>query len=676
MYTYTFEEFREALGKIFTEVLPKHGFPPRAKQIELADEILQAMKHLKIFLAEAEVGIGKTLAYLMAAVLIRRGRINAQRLDITLADGTLKPIVIATSSIALQHAIERDYIPLLSDILMEHGIIKTPLTCVLRKGKGHFLCEQRLGHFYTFADAQTRFTLNPLLDGNLIDLSLAKNLTPYMRRAICVDEHCGKTCPLHGRCRYMRYMDAARRGGYDFQVVNHNYLLADLRHRRQTDKPLIPDYQALIIDEAHKFLDAARSMYGCSLSLTAFERITKDVKDFTFGHGVPTAGIRQETDKILSKSRLLFRLLYQEAPPIETDEEIERFATKIRERTEKVIRGLKDNADALRALLDTRPVMEKYEARRGEVMRALEQSSEALAMFIRHKELVYWLEDSNILKAIPKQLDQLLTRDLWSKDIPIVLTSGTLSAAGSFAHIKRKLGLDLVQPKRILEATKPSPFNYKENALLYISENIPFPDNDDRDYIRAVADEAEKLIRVAHGHTAMLFTSYKVMDKVYALLAARKLPYPMFRQDRGGSAAIERFKRSGNGVLFSSGALWEGIDIPGDILSMLIIVRLPFPVPDPISEWERTLYASMDEYKAKVVVPEMLIKLKQGFGRLIRAVSDTGVIAIIDSRANSSGAYRRRILTALPSCRVTSRIIGVKQFFEKKKPIEFFEKCG
>jgi ATP-dependent DNA helicase DinG len=266
----------------------------------------------------------------------------------------------------------------------------------------------------------------------------------------------------------------------------------------------------------------------------------------------------------------------------------------------------------------------------------------------------------------------MLYRDLWSRNIPIVLTSGTLSAAGSFECIKKKSGIDLVPAERVAEMSKPSPFNHGENALIYISERTPFPDNRSAGYIASVADECERLIRASCGHAAALFTSYKAMDMVYGQILARGLPYPILRLDRGGAAAIERFKRSNNGVLFASGALWEGIDIPGDILSMLIIVRLPFAVPDPVSEWEQTLYADMGEYKKRVIVPEMLLKLKQGFGRLIRTEDDTGVVAILDSRAAEAGAHRRRVLAALPPCAVTSSICNVERFIQAKKQSAYF----
>ena len=147
----------------------------------------------------------------------------------------------------------------------------------------------------------------------------------------------------------------------------------------------------------------------------------------------------------------------------------------------------------------------------------------------------------------------------------------------------------------------------------------------------------------------------------------------MFRLDKGGLLEIERFKQSGNGVLFASGAMWEGIDIPGDALSMLIIVKLPFAAPDPIGEYEMTLYGSMAEYKRHVVIPEMLIKLKQGFGRLIRTLTDSGVVAILDSRVRDNAPYRDIVLDALPHVWVTDNLSDVERLYINMKEPEYFE---
>ncbi|MCL2409380.1 MAG: ATP-dependent DNA helicase [Oscillospiraceae bacterium] len=675
----------DILRTTFENILPKHGFALREKQVELAQEILDAFCGQKVSLCEAEVGTGKTYAYLLPAAFIRRGRGNSGKIDTMLGqNGTQKPIVIATSSIALQRALERDYIPTLSDFLMEDGIIKTPLTSALRKGKGNYICERRLANFAVHANAKTKAIVLPIFNGSVVDLASVKDLSPYIKRNICVDKNCSGDCPKHGRCRYTRYLAEVRRNGYDFQICNHNYLLADIIHRSKGIKPLLPDYQAIIIDEGHKFLDVARSMYGTLLSLTELCGIVKDIREITFAPGQSTAGIIRETDRILSKSQLLFQLLNNEVPDdLDDDEESERFATKIRKKTENLIHALKGNIDALLTMMESRSVIIRYAHQFSAAKRKITRINEALDTFTRHEESVYWLEQAessstnadfrlNALHSIPKNLGERLHRDLWSMKIPIIITSGTLSAAGSFVHIKKKTGINLVPLRRLSETTKPSPFDYVRNTLLYISENTPRPDNKDVGHIDAIADEVEKLVKASHGHAVVLFTSYKAMDMVWERIKNRSIQFPLFRLDRGGASVIERFKRSGNGVLFASGALWEGIDISGDVLSMLIIVRLPFAVPDPVSEWEKTLFDNIEDYIECVVVPDMLVKLKQGFGRLIRSETDTGCCAILDSRVNLRGPYRDKVLAALPECGVTSNIGDIWRFMcEMKAPAYF-----
>lgn len=250
-----------------------------------------------------------------------------------------------------------------------------------------------------------------------------------------------------------------------------------------------------------------------------------------------------------------------------------------------------------------------------------------------------------------------------------------MSNQGDFTRVKTALGIAKLQDYRIREISEPSPFDYFNNALLYISENkyIPFPNGKDPNYILAIANEIEELLNASHGHGAILFTSYKVMDMVWEHLAERALPYPMFRMEKGSTQELDNYKKSGNGVLFASGSMWEGIDIPGDILSMLIVVKLPFAIPDPISEYEQSLYKDIKTYKQQVIIPEMLIKLKQGFGRLIRTEQDSGCVAILDSRCNKIGLYRESVIGALPNCYVTEDIEDIETMMKAKKPREYFK---
>lgn len=681
------ETLSNILLRIFENILPRHGYALREKQKELAVHIFEALGRRMVSLSEAEVGTGKTHAYLIAAALAKRGRINdfwlgSQYPQQSYAESAHRPVVISTSGITLQNAIVEDYIPEISRILMEHGVIRTPLSCVVRKGKEHYLCRKNLETYLADADAPTKALLAPLSrESASIDLGAAEGLTPYIRRRIGVSRRCDRNCPHYNNCPYLRHMKLAQSGAYDFQVCNHNYFLADILHRAKGQRPLIPNYQAVIIDEAHKFPDAARQMYGVELSSRTVSEITGDILDFTFQPGTDVKSIRDLSLALYGRYKRLFMEFAESIAHAETEDEAERFAVTLDRQTAAHFRTIRHLCGELLLALERKPVLDKYIGHCSQILWELERIQESASVFERHSGLVYWLEKPGnptnadaelLLCAIPKRLDKLLYRDLWSKGIPAVLTSGTLSAGGDFSHIRRVTGLHLLPPSRLVETSKPSPFHHYENKLIYISEKVPFPNYKDEKYIAALADEAERLIRASHGHAALLFTSYRVMDMVFGLLAGRDMGFPLFRLDRGGAGAIDRFRKSGNGVLFASGALWEGIDLPGDILSLLIIAKLPFPVPDPISEYERTLYTNMTEYKNSMIVPEMLMKLKQGFGRLIRTETDTGVVALLDSRLGENGAYCDRALAALPRCRVTSDIGTVEHFFKTKKPPAYF----
>lgn len=472
-------------------------------------------------------------------------------------------------------------------------------------------------------------------------------------------------------------------GEHDFQVCNHNYFLADVIRRSKGQSPLIPGYQAVIIDEAHKFLQAARQMYGIEFGSLAIPRVVEDISCFTFQKGVSGVMIRELAGKLMGQNRRLFQLLQNNIPPDSLEEETERYKTVMDKMAARHLRNIRNIGAELSELLSEQLLLVRYRGRCSQIRFELSHIREQVSVLEKYEELVYWLERpeernlektdnplETLLCAIPKQLSDMLYADLWGRGIPIVLTSGTLSAAGSFEHIERKMGLDRV--RALMETSKTSPFCYRENVLLYISENVPFPDSQDYEYTAAVAEEAGRLIRSSYGHAALLFTSYKAMDQVFALLEHQNLGFPLFRLDRGGINAIARFRKSENGVLFASGSLWEGIDLPGDILSMLIIVKLPFAVPDPVSEYEQTLYSSMERYKNSVVVPEMIIKLKQGFGRLIRRETDTGVVALLDCRVREDGPYRMRVLNALPTCHITSSLEDVETFIQSKKEPDYF----
>jgi ATP-dependent DNA helicase DinG len=676
----------EIAKHIFNEILPRHGYAVRKKQIELAEHILGVVERRGVTLAESEVGTGKTHAYLIAAALAKRGRLNDFRMRSHYArhkwsESAHMPVVISTSSIALQNAIIRDYIPELSRILMQHGVINKPLTAAIRKGKEHFVCERRLYGFIKNADVSEKALLNLFIGETApFDLTNADSLSPYIKRKVCVSGRCGEDCLYSAKCRYFNHMKDINDHKIDFQITNHNYFLADALHRAGGKRPLLPHYQLVIIDEAHKFLAAARSMYGLELTEDELPELAREIHTFTLGKSNGGVNVHRFAKRLEEQSRKLFRRLNDNLPESGEDDDAERFPAVMDEDVARCLKNITGiTADLAVAVADSR-VNAFHRERQSKAVWRLNMINERITAFRRRSRLIHWLEKrvegesgTDALYAIPKDLNEQLHRDLWSKGVPIILTSGTLSASGDFTRAKDTLGLSLMEPDKLFSASMPSPFDYKNNALLYISENTPFPDNKDKTYIAAIADEVERLVVASHGHAAVLFTSYNAMGQVYSILNRRGLPFPSFRLERGGVHAIERFKRSGNGILFASGALWEGIDIPGDTLSMLIIVKLPFAVPDPIGEYELSLYGGdMRKYKNAVIVPDCMIKSKQGFGRCFRVETDTGVIAFLDCRANERGAYRGRLLAALPACGVTSSVADVKNFFIANKPPAYF----
>jgi ATP-dependent DNA helicase DinG len=688
------EKLTAKLTAVFINVLPKYGYVVRDKQIELAVEMLNALYNNGIALCEAGVGIGKTHAYILASLLISRYGANILRLrsyyPITreYRSDSPMPVIISTSSIALQKSIVTDYIPQISAILLNNRLISEPLTCVVRKGKEHYICPKRLADYLReMKNTGLKHQLLPILESNeLTDLDGFDKISAQIKRKICVDSHCNHNCKQRETCPYMTFMTKAKSGEFDFQVCNHNYLLADTLRRKEDGKPLLPNYQALVIDEAHKFLQAARQMYGAEITNTEIVNLARLITDFKTSDKKTKIKIDSYNRNLDKYGKQLFKLLIKGIPPPdEFSDDLERFKTEIGRQTKTALRGLIANAENLIEQIDGFVAYEDehYKSLRSYIVARLRNLSARLSAFNTLDDIIYWLEIPKVTKkttgetklcCIPKTLGQTLFADLWSKPLPIILTSGTLSASGDFTRVKKSLGLDLVQHNRLAETVKPSPFDYKKNTLLYISERVPFPDNRNTEYISAVATEVERLITAAHGHTAVLFTSYKVMELVYGIIKAKNLGYPLFKLERGGVNAIDRFKKSGNGVLFASGSMWEGIDIPGDALSMLIIVKLPFPVPDPIGDYERTLYKTMDDYKREVITPEMQLKLKQGYGRGVRTERDTVVIALLDLRVRLGGLYRKCVLTAMPDCNVTSSIADVTQFYKDHKPAEYFTK--
>ena len=255
-----------------------------------------------------------------------------------------------------------------------------------------------------------------------------------------------------------------------------------------------------------------------------------------------------------------------------------------------------------------------------------------------------------------------------------MLTSGTMAINDDYTRIRKILGLTKASTIfRLVEHTEQSPFDYQRNCLIYLPEHMPSPNVDQDLYVAAVAQQITKLIRVTNGHTLVLFTSYRLMSAVSERVVAAEPAYPLITANRDFQLMVGKFKVLPNAILFATGSCWEGMDFPGDMVSSLIIVTLPFAVPDQLSQHEQRQYLDFHQYMAGSVIPDMQTKLRQGFGRAIRTESDTCVISILDHRAGIQGKYHQQMLDALPSCHITTDLRHVKAFLHEVKSPQYWQ---
>ena len=639
MQTYPtgYAESHRMVEQIFREILPRRGMAVREEQIALCHEVLDTLYNKEISLCEAGVGIGKTLAYLVACILWQVHRPNQLKM----------PVVISTSSVALQDAILNEYLPDLSAVLLAEGIITAPITAVVRKGKERFVCDARLAERQAKAISKgSRQKGSLCMAENVLDLDHIPGLSRYDRCRICVPQSCPHDCFLRLDCRYQQYLRDSMKP--DIQICNHNYLLANASHRLEERPLLLRQYQALVVDEAHKLPDAARQMYTETLS-------AQDMDDLC-------SLLQQAHFKGLSKRlRTVFLTLsISGAPSFAMAKRKISIPFSLTPFRQAAI------ADCINLLqyIGSQPDMPHY------LQYRLAETESLLRLFLldvptRILYLEFSADGQLTFCAASNRVPQLLRSALWNTREPTILTSGTLTAAGDFDHTKQLLGLAAYAPLRHFRAE--SPFNYRKKCLLYIPARraAAVPEN------QYLADQIVRLTAACHGHALVLFTSYRQMRNVYDTLGGR-LTFPVFQAGRGQNRSTQQFRQSGNGVLFAAGSCWEGIDFPGDMVSLLIIAKLPFPIPDPVSDYKRQQYPNLRDYINAEIIPEMQKKLRQGFGRAIRTEQDSCVVAILDERAGIGGRYHDAALAALPTCPTTEKIEDVQQFIREQKRPDYF----
>ena len=642
------------MEKIFRVLLPEQGLAVREEQIRLCHEMLDTLLGERIALCDAGVGIGKTYAYLVACVLMRKYSILMERNSLP----KQHPVVVSTSSIALQKAILSEYVPFLSRVLVEQGIIQTPLRAVVRKGKEHFVCDNRLEQRieairYKQKNAVQREALLSLRKH--YDMDIVKDLSGFDRRLVCVPKFCPRECPGRQMCRYQRYLEESKKQDVFLQICNHNYLLADAFHRREEYKPLLADYRALVVDEAHKLPEAARQMFGKNLCMD-------DIREIAYYLEREHQNVEARTLKTGMYS--IFTIIMESH--ISSHGIKENFQL-----TGECEFCLWEGIQMIERMMEQlKGVVPKW------VLNRLQEAKEVLECFLqKNSKYVLHLrmdkEKIPVLCAASREIPQLLREMLWDREqaLSVILTSGTLKAGKGFARTLQMTGLE--GRTDVQSYVAESPFAYEENCLLYLPKTLRKCKRGSREEVEMVAGQIHSLICSTYGHTLVLFTSYTLMGSVYQILRDG-IPFPMVEVWRHSQEEILRFKTMENAVLFAAGSCWEGVDFPGDMVSSLIIVKLPFAVPDPISEAEKETYESLEDYIQAIIVPDMQKKLRQGFGRAIRTETDTCVVSILDFRAVKGGKYHEDVMCALPSCRIAEELKEVQDFIRSRKGVEYY----
>lgn len=630
----------------------------RPGQVKMAEAVLRAFEEKKHLIVEAGTGTGKTMAYLVPAIAA--------------ALGQNKRIIISTGTKNLQEQLMEKDIPFLQKILPKK------FSAAYMKGRSNYAC------LYRVQKAESQPILESLdeLDsfqqvsrwsresetGDRAELTdLPENLS-YWSQINAKGEIClGQKCPDYEPCFVTRMRQRAEEA--DIVIVNHHLFFADLNIRGNEYGRVLPDYSAVIFDEAHLVEDIAADYFGFQVSSFQIDELARDVTNLPITDVSLNRDLTKQSGRIIGFADQFwarfaqgrgqdgrFPLVQGSFAQKNKSGEIE--ATPLGE----AYFALDNALERLETTLDNLKKDDSSEIE--SVTRRVRQARFDLDFVCTQaeKNYVYWLERRGkgmFLRASPIDVSSLLQDKLFDKVETVVMTSATLSSSGKFDFIKNRLGMEDEKTDTLLA---PSSFNYEKQAIIYLPKAMPEPRSPD--FTNVAANEIVKLLRVTNGRAFVLSTSLTSMNALYELVSLR-VDYPCFVQgSMAKNGLLERFKKTPNAVLFATSSFWQGVDVQGEQLSCVIIDKLPFAVPtDPIVA-ARTRF--IDENGGKSFfdysVPQAVITLKQGVGRLIRSGSDKGVIAILDSRLRTKG-YGKDFLNSLPRMRITAELKDVAQMF-------------
>lgn len=615
-------------------------FEFRPSQLEMAEKVESALAERHHLIVEAGTGTGKTLAYLVP--LIRGGR----------------RVIISTGTKNLQDQLFFKDIPFLKKLFPR-------LRAALMKGRRNYLCRQKLYDFEKQPAlrgleeveqyAKIRKWEERTKIGDRVELRGLPDASQLWARIDARGEACtGKKCPQFDRCFITLLHQRAAEA--DLLIVNHHLFFADLALRQGDFAGLLPDYAAIVFDEAHELEDVATQYFGTQVSSYRVEELARDTESTLRLKALKSAEVQSAVLELRRRADLFFELFPQTEGRASFDNRKSFLEVHL-----ETYSGLLNSLTRLEtelARLRERPEEINNLARRAS---ELKKSAE-IVLESDDRNVVYWWERRGrgvFLEASPIDVSGLLRKILFERLDTVVLTSATLAVGGSFDFLKRRLGVETAQ-ERILD----SHFDYARQALLYTPPHLPDPR--ESGFAGQAAEEVEKILQATRGRAFVLFTSYQQMKEVYERLRDR-LSFPMLLQGTSPrNELLERFRSTPHAVLFATSSFWHGVDVQGPQLSAVIIDRLPFAVPtDPIVAARiRQINEDGGNAFAEYQVPQAIIALKQGFGRLIRSVQDRGILTILDPRILRK-QYGKVFLESLPDYRRTERVEEVAAFMRE-----------
>jgi len=633
--------------------LPQYEFRPQ--QAEACHAVEEAFQSGLPGMIEAGTGVGKSLAYLIPAV-------RAAALG--------KKTVISTHTLNLQaQLIERD-IPLVQSLMKE-----VKVKAVVMKGRGNYLCRQDLDA----AEADLFHATDPLFrelkrwvrktdSGDVAELPFV--YSSWYEVAANQDTCRSKECHYFDRCFYYNMRRDA--GDANLIVVNHALFLSDLVIRRtEPESSILPDYDYVVFDEAHHLEDVATKAFGLEVANGRIPRLVERIRR-TKGLDINSArlsALDHLNDELFGafqhdRQEFFFHDALDAEGDAATKDTVARLCTTLDEVNKELLEQVKE-ADA--SVKERLQGLSRMAARIREELHTL--------MFQEEPGYIRWgargefrargrvkAEARTTLHYTPIEVGKLLDEMLWNNVESAVLMSATLSNSGGFSYLRSRLSV----PEPAVERVVGSPFDFRQQAMLYVPGHLPEPPKQPVPaYTDTVAKEIERIVSLSDGRAFLLFTSRRMLNEIYELLADR-LPYPLFRQgDMPPARLLDAFRESGNGCLFGTQTFWEGVDVQGEALSCVIIDKLPFAVPDSPVTRARTeaIQAAGGDWFSEFSVPQAQIRLKQGFGRLIRTHTDRGIVCILDKRLISKG-YGKEFVRHLPPASRASLWPRVERFWK------------